>query len=354
MSPVALDMCKEFRRLEDQMVDEQRRSPCIHAEFRQRIEVFAMGLEDTRVSKRNIRLAELSRTGRLRKEMMEREATADRDPQLIDFKRWLKEYEHRPGQPFTESTVTSYYRIVRRLFFDEDDIEAIEGRAVRICRVLRAMPNRNSSREDEYNAIRRFVEFRRIGDEANDDPNEEDQRVFKDWLAENQHQREVQQNTHPRQQQMDAPFPQRLRECGMVETQIEADGNCQFRALADQLFDGDQERYAECRAAAISQLRSEPDRYREFITEDWETYVSRMENDREWGDNITLQAAADYYEVTAHVYSHDPEMPFPLVLPSQHLDTDRIIRLSHVPEVHYSSVHPSSEATQQQERQRRA
>ena len=162
------------------------------------------------------------------------------------------------------------------------------------------------------------------------------------------------QSTLLRQQQMDVPFPQRLRERGMVETQIEADGNCQFRALADQLFDGDQERYAECRAAAINQLRSEPDRYREFITEDWETYVSRMENDREWGDNITLQAAADYYEVTAHVYSHDPEMPFPLVLPSQHLDTDRIIRLSHVPEVHYSSVHPSSEATQQQERQRRA
>ena len=110
---------------------------------------------------------------------------------------------------------------------------------------------------------------------------------------------------------------ERLRERGMVETRIEADGNCQFRALADQLFDGDQERYAECRAAAINQLRSEPDRYREFITEDWETYVSRMENDREWGDNITLQAAADHYKVTAHVYSHDPEVPFPLVLPSK-------------------------------------
>ena len=150
---------------------------------------------------------------------------------------------------------------------------------------------------------------------------------------------------------MDAPFPQRLRECGMVETQIEADGNCQFRALADQLF-GDQECYAECRAAAINQLRSEPDRYREFITEDWETYVSRIENDREWGDNITLQAAADYYEVTAHVYSHDPEMDFPLMLPSMHLDADRIIRLSHEPGVHYNSVHPCSEATQQQERQR--
>ena len=68
MSPVALDMCKEFRKLEDEMVDEQRRNPRIHAEFRQQIQVFARNLEDARVSKRNIRLAELSRTGRLRKE----------------------------------------------------------------------------------------------------------------------------------------------------------------------------------------------------------------------------------------------------------------------------------------------
>ena len=165
------------------------------------------------------------------------------------------------------------------------------------------------------------------------------------------------QSNEPPHVSPEQPFRERLRECGMVETQIEADGNCQFRALADQLFDGDQERYAECRAAAISQLRSEPDRYREFITEDWETYVSRMENDREWGDNITLQAAADYYEVTAHVYSANPdERDFPRVLASRgdHVNVYQIVRLSHHPEVHYNSVHPCSEATQQQERQRRA
>jgi hypothetical protein len=162
------------------------------------------------------------------------------------------------------------------------------------------------------------------------------------------------QSTLSRQQLMDVPFPQRLRERGMVETHIDADGNCQFRALADQLF-SDQERHAELRIAAVNQLRSEPEHYGAFVhDEDWESYVQRMKRDGEWGDQRTLQAVADAYKVTAHVYSHDPEMPFPLVLPSQHLDTDRIIRLSHVPEVHYSSVHPSSEATQQQERQRRA
>mmetsp|Transcript_2657 Transcript_2657/g.10809 ORF Transcript_2657/g.10809 Transcript_2657/m.10809 type:complete len:944 (-) Transcript_2657:1780-4611(-) len=163
MSPVALDMCKEFRKLEDEMVDEQRRNPRIHAEFRQQIQVFAKNLEDARVSKRNIRLAELSRTGRLRKEMMEREAIADRDPRFIEFKRWLRgDYVQENGQPYLESTWETYCRIVRREFLDEEeDIEVIVERAEDRVRELNALPRRGPEVQNEYQALKRFVEHRR-------------------------------------------------------------------------------------------------------------------------------------------------------------------------------------------------
>ena len=176
--------------------------------------------------------------------------------------------------------------------------------------------SRTSSLEDQYNAM----------------------------LVDNQHQREAQQNTHIRvnSRLKLLRFESACTKAAWWKNKLRPMATASFRALADQLFDGDQDRYAECRAAAINQLRIEPDRYREFITEDWETYVQRMEQDGKWGDHITLQAAADYYKITAHVYSHDPRMPFPKVLPSKHLDADRIIRLSHIPEVHYNSVHPSS------------
>ena len=161
MSPVALDMCKEFRKLEDEMVYEQRRSPRIHAEFRQQIQVFAKDLEDTRVSKRNIRLGELSRTGRLRKEMMEREAIADRDPRLIAFRRWLKEdYVLPNGQPYNDSVVINYYQKVRPLFFEEEDIEAIVEHANDRLREFEAMDEVTSRNQNEYQALRRFVEHR--------------------------------------------------------------------------------------------------------------------------------------------------------------------------------------------------
>lgn len=174
MSPVARDMCKQFRGLEDKMVDDQRVQPRIHAEFRQQIKVYAKGLEDARVSKRNIRLAELSRTGRRQKQMMEREAIADRDDRLIKFRRWLESYEHAAGQRYVEGTVETYYRIIRRLFFIEEDIEVIEEnnevveennevivqRAQTRLHELEALPQRGPEVQNELQSLRRFVEYR--------------------------------------------------------------------------------------------------------------------------------------------------------------------------------------------------
>ena len=160
---------------------------------------------------------------------------------------------------------------------------------------------------------------------------------------------------------MDASsFLERLRQNRMVETQIEADGNCQFRALADQLFN-DQDRHVELRTAAVNQLRSDPEHYVEFLhDEDWDSYVRRMEQDGTWGDHVTLQAVADAYKVTVHLYSaHPKQQRFPIPMPHRYIaeginQVFRIVRLSHYPEKHYNSVHPSSNAPQQQERQQRA
>jgi len=117
-------------------------------------------LEKTRVSKRNILLGELSRTGRLRAEQKEREEIADRDPALRRFKTWLKEY--RWGQrklPFSENTVDTYYRIVREFFFDQDDVDVVKQRAEEELERIRAIANRTSAEGDKYSATRRFVEF---------------------------------------------------------------------------------------------------------------------------------------------------------------------------------------------------
>ena len=148
-------MLTAYREMEDDMVTRQRAQPRIHAEFRQQIQVFAKNLEDVRVSKRNIRLAELSRTGQRAKERREREAIADRDPRFIEFKRWLRDdYKLRNGQPYDESTQKTYCRIVRRLFFDEEEdiediVERAENKVREFKRCLREVQKFRTSRSIE-------------------------------------------------------------------------------------------------------------------------------------------------------------------------------------------------------------
>jgi hypothetical protein len=46
----------------------------------------------------------------------------------------------------------------------------------------------------------------------------------------------------------------------------------QFRAIADQLW-SDQERHPEVRQAAVAQLCQQPERYRDYVTTDYQQYV---------------------------------------------------------------------------------
>ena len=129
---------------------------------RQQIEVFAKDLEGQGFQTQ-YRLAELSRTGQRAKETREREAIADRDPRFIEFKRWLREdYKLRNGQPYDESTQKTYCGIIRRLFFDEEeDIEDIVERAENKVREFEALPERGPEVQNEYQALKRFIEHRR-------------------------------------------------------------------------------------------------------------------------------------------------------------------------------------------------
>ena len=94
----------------------------------------------------------------------------------------------------------------------------------------------------------------------------------------------------------------RLWDFGLREHAVASDGNCQFRAVAHQLC-GDDERHDAVRKRVVGQLALEPARYAEFCMvedaedADFESFVRRMADDGEWGDAVTLQAAADVYGV---------------------------------------------------------
>ncbi|KAG6419608.1 hypothetical protein SASPL_121830 [Salvia splendens] len=88
---------------------------------------------------------------------------------------------------------------------------------------------------------------------------------------------------------------QRLATYSLAEMQIEGDGNCQFRALADQLYQNpDYHKFV--RKQVIKQLKRHRRLYESYVPMRYKHYVKKMKRLGEWGDHVTLQAAADRFE----------------------------------------------------------
>jgi hypothetical protein len=132
----------------------------------------------------------------------------------------------------------------------------------------------------------------------------------------------------------------RLKLYGLREKVVRGDGNCQFRAIADQLFQ-DQERHAECRTVVINQLRRAAEDYAPYVPEDYDQYVQTMSLDTTWGDHITLQAAADAYGIAMCVISSYKDN-FVVEIQPKIKRSARVCWISFWAEVHYNSIYPLS------------
>ena len=102
-----------------------------------------------------------------------------------------------------------------------------------------------------------------------------------------------------------ARLKQRIKLYGLKERTVRGDGNCQFRALSDQLY-GAEKNHAEIRSSVVKHLRLYKERYNPYVPEDYEVYVRKMSQDSTWGDHVTLQAAADVYGTRICVISSYP------------------------------------------------
>ncbi|KAF0917957.1 hypothetical protein E2562_021672 [Oryza meyeriana var. granulata] len=78
----------------------------------------------------------------------------------------------------------------------------------------------------------------------------------------------------------------------LAELKVKGDGNCQFRALSDQFY-RTTEHHRFVRQQIVKQLESYPEIYAGYVPMDYREYLKKMVKNGEWGDHVTLQAAAD-------------------------------------------------------------
>ncbi|KAG6510018.1 hypothetical protein ZIOFF_028026 [Zingiber officinale] len=84
----------------------------------------------------------------------------------------------------------------------------------------------------------------------------------------------------------------RLKLYDFVELKVQGDGNCQFRALSDQFY-RTPEHHKFVRDQVVDQLKSHREVYEGYVPMPFDEYLRKMCKSGEWGDHVTLQAAAD-------------------------------------------------------------
>ncbi|KAK1303663.1 hypothetical protein QJS10_CPB11g01464 [Acorus calamus] len=130
---------------------------------------------------------------------------------------------------------------------------------------------------------------------------------------------------------------ERLSTYGLAELQIEGDGNCQFRALADQLF-RNPEYHKHVRKKVVKQLKHHKKLYEGYVPMDYNTYLKNMKRSGEWGDHVTLQAAADRYGAKICLLTSFKDTCFIEIIPKDN-NPSKELWLSFWSEVHYNSLY---------------
>ena len=128
----------------------------------------------------------------------------------------------------------------------------------------------------------------------------------------------------------------RLKDLGLVELKMPSDGNCQFSSVSDQLL-GTWREHRTIRENAVRQIIGFQDMYKQFIPYDFDRYCTVMGNTA-WGDNITVQAIADYYGIEINLITSLQDSILVQVFPREK-KSSKVLWLSYINGVHYNSLY---------------
>ncbi|XP_010558705.1 PREDICTED: OTU domain-containing protein 3 isoform X3 [Tarenaya hassleriana] len=131
-------------------------------------------------------------------------------------------------------------------------------------------------------------------------------------------------------------FRAQLDALGLKIIQVTADGNCLFRALADQL-EGSEDEYGKYRSMVVQYIVKNREMFEPFIEDDvpFDEYCKSMESDGTWAGHMELQAAS--LVTRCNICIHRNLSPRWYIRNFEDAGT-RMIHLSYHDGEHYNSV----------------
>jgi len=119
---------------------------------------------------------------------------------------------------------------------------------------------------------------------------------------------------------------------------VSDDGNCLFRSISYQVH-GTVDKYADVRQQIVNYIRSASEDYINFVTEDFDYYLTKMSCDGEYGTNLEVQASVEVFNRPMEVYS-DESGAEPMNIFQGDYYFNKPIRVSYHRGNHYNAVIP--------------
>ena len=129
---------------------------------------------------------------------------------------------------------------------------------------------------------------------------------------------------------------QRLLHLGLSLDVQAGDGNCQFRALAKQIF-GDPEKHDIVRRRAVGYIANHRARFEPYLGKQYlDKYLAEMAKLGTWGDELTLRAASESFECMISVITSERMNWFVRYIPDKSVRGE--VFLAYSSPVHYNAI----------------
>ncbi|GMR48023.1 hypothetical protein PMAYCL1PPCAC_18218 [Pristionchus mayeri] len=108
-----------------------------------------------------------------------------------------------------------------------------------------------------------------------------------------------------RDEEMERNFESRLKdERGLDIKKMVGDGACLFRGVSHQIY-GDEGMHGEVRRLCLDYMEKNREHFEQFITEDFEAYITRKRRPTVHGNHVELQAISEIYNRPIEIYEYN-------------------------------------------------
>jgi len=150
-----------------------------------------------------------------------------------------------------------------------------------------------------------------------------------------------QKSGHQATPQNEEYFRRQLKkEKGWTIVDTEEDGNCLFRAVADQVY-GDQSVHEIIREKCCDYLESESEYFKQYVDTEsiaYDRYLKFMRRPSTWGGNVEIQAISEIYDRPVEIYAYDTIPRNTFSNENRNRTAKPPLRLSYHFNSHYNSI----------------